>query len=188
MNGMLNSVELEPPRGRHTSRWPVISRAELVVDLRRDDVVAGDEQSLDGAASAAGVVSAAAAAVPAGGGAGMAAASPDIPHDDEALVRNPLHVRAHAFRDDADRNENVALVDHRRHVQWTRFAVDHDFGFADGTLTSAPALITVAVLLPASYDTVAPICSNIERNGIKSVPLFTSAANTRPCLRTSGLL
>src|SRR5579871_6746006 len=59
-------------------------------------------------------------------------------------------------------------------------------GLPTVTRTSAPDFETTAVLLAGSYDTVAPICSNIERSGIRIVPPRTSAAKTRPCLSTSG--
>src|ERR1700685_3629758 len=59
-------------------------------------------------------------------------------------------------------------------------------GLPTVTFTSAPGLLTSTVLLAASYDTVAPICSNIERSGMSTVPPRTSAASTRPRLRQSG--
>src|SRR5579884_925075 len=54
------------------------------------------------------------------------------------------------------------------------------------TFTSLPGFVTSTVFVAGSYETVAPICSNIERSGTKIVPPRTSAAKTRPCLRTSG--
>src|SRR5579872_177305 len=60
-------------------------------------------------------------------------------------------------------------------------------GLPTVTLTSAPGLVTSTVLVPGSYETVAPICSNIERSGMRMVPPRTSAARTRPCFRSSGL-
>jgi len=59
-------------------------------------------------------------------------ASGNVTHDDELLVGNPQNVRAHAFRDHADRNENVTLIHDRRNVQRTRFAVDDDLRLTDG--------------------------------------------------------
>ncbi len=52
-------------------------------------------------------------------------------------------------------------------------------GFPIVTLTSEPGFATSAVRLAASQLTVAPISSNIERNGTRMTPLRTSAARTR---------
>ena len=59
-------------------------------------------------------------------------------------------------------------------------------GLPTVTATEAPDFVAVTVWLAGSKETVAPICSNIERSGTKIVPLRTKAANTRPCLSTSG--
>ena len=61
-------------------------------------------------------------------------------------------------------------------------------GLPTVTRTSAPGLAASTVLVFGSYETVAPVCSNIERNGIRSVPLRTIAASTRSRLTSlSGL-
>ncbi len=56
----------------------------------------------------------------------------NVAHHDDATIRDPLDVCAHAFRDDADRHDDGAAVDLRRNVKRTAFAVDDDFRTADG--------------------------------------------------------
>ena len=66
--------------------------------------------------------------------------SREIPDADEALFGNPLDVGAHGFGDDAERNDERALINLGRDVERARFAVDHDFGFADGDLNVGAGL------------------------------------------------
>ncbi len=47
------------------------------------------------------------------------------------------------------------------------------------TFTSEPGFETSAVRVAGLYETVAPICSNIERSGISTVVPRTRAASTR---------
>ena len=53
--------------------------------------------------------------------------------DNHGLLRqHPLNVGAHAFRYNADRDDDDALVDFRRNVERAAFTVDDDFGFSEG--------------------------------------------------------
>jgi hypothetical protein len=59
-------------------------------------------------------------------------------------------------------------------------------GLPTVTFTSEPGFETSTVLEAGSYETVAPICSNIERSGMRMVLPRTSAARTRFAFRRSG--
>jgi hypothetical protein len=61
-------------------------------------------------------------------------------------------------------------------------------GLSTVTLTLDPCLEMWTVLLAASYDTVAPTCSNIERMGARTVFAVTSATSTRFCSSRFGFV
>ena len=80
------------------------------------------------------------------------------------------------------------MIDDRRHVERTRLAVDDDLRFADRHVDLGAGLrYTVAVLLAGSYETVAPICSNIERNGIEDRAAAHQRRQDAPLLEDVGI-
>src|SRR5271165_869815 len=67
----------------------------------------------------------------------------NVTHDDDALLGNPQDVRAHAFRDHANRNDDRTLVDLGRNVERTALAVNHGDGTSDRYLNVGPGFCNV---------------------------------------------
>src|SRR5579884_391565 len=107
-----------------------VARAELVIDLRRDDVVAGNERRNLRRGNRCGGCGRRGRRRRRGGRRRRRRRRQIADYHD-AAVRNPLYVRAHAFRNYADRDHDVTLIDLRRNVQGTSFAVDDHFRFTN---------------------------------------------------------